>query len=106
MTILYCNKVINYCFVPCGFIITMFLLFLTVKMHHRSILDVLYVLCKCQFSGKVCKCEFSNVLIKCGLMACWLNVAVVGLPPLAKSVAVAIAKTPQSFTPSCFGPLT
>ena len=29
-------------------------------------------------------------------MACWLNVAVVGLPPLAKSVAVAIVKTPQS----------
>ena len=58
----------------------------------------MYVLCKCQFSGKVCKCEFSNVLIKCDLMACWLNVAVVGLPPLAKSVAVAIAKTPQSYT--------
>ena len=45
-----------------------------------------------------------NFLIKCDLMACWLNVAVVGLPPLAKSVAVAIAKTPQSFIPSCFGP--
>lgn len=73
-------------------------------MHYWSTLDVLYVLCKCQFSGKVCKCEFSNVLIKCDLMACWLNVTVVGLPPLAESVAVAIAKTPQSFTPSCFGP--
>ena len=25
-------------------------------------------------------------------MACWVNIALVGLPPLAKSVAVAIAK--------------
>ena len=77
----------------------MFLLFLTVKMHYQSILYYAY-----QLSGKVSKCKFSNVLIKCGLMACWLNVAVVGLPPLAKSIAMAIAKAPQSFTPSCLGP--
>ena len=37
-------------------------------------------------------------------MASWLKVTNVGSPPLANSVAVAIANRPQSFTPTCFSP--